>query len=124
MSPRLIARAWSELLFVDLVHLRGFSAIERVVKRTPTRPTPIPDVGPAELIAAIKTASVLYLKPIKCLQRSAAVTRLLRRRGIPAQMVIGCRMPPLQAHAWVEVAGEIISDDFEGLEYYRILDRW
>jgi len=34
----------------------------------------------------------------------------LRRRGIPARLVIGTKVMPLLAHAWVEVDGVVIND--------------
>jgi hypothetical protein len=123
MSALLVAQAWIELLYIDLVGLLGFRAIQRCVSgtrpRVPARSEPIPAV-----VAAMQTACALYFKPAPCLQRSAAVVRLLRRRGVLADMVIGCHLPPLQAHAWVEVAGRVVSDYQDGLEFYRVIDRW
>lgn len=41
-----------------------------------------------------------------CLARSLALTRMLRTRGIPAEMKIGVKTEDgFHAHAWVEVAG-------------------
>lgn len=47
-----------------------------------------------------------------CLSRSIALSWLLRRRGIPAQLRIGARKidSQLEAHAWIEVAGRAIND--------------
>jgi hypothetical protein len=75
-------------------------------------------------MAALDAACVFYLKPARCLQRSAVATRLLRRRGVDADLVIGYRLPPLRAHAWVEVAGEIVTEDQPGIHFYRVLDKW
>jgi hypothetical protein len=72
----------------------------------------------------MRTACLYYFKPAMCLQRSAVVTRLLRRRGIAAQLVIGCLPAPIASHAWVEVAGQVVSDHRPGLEHYRVIDRW
>jgi len=43
-----------------------------------------------------------------CLNRSLALLRLLNRKGIPAELVIGVRKSEtgLDAHAWVEVDNE------------------
>jgi hypothetical protein len=124
MRTWLAVRAWTELLYLDLVSGRGFRAIQGAVQRTPTRPRPArPDTVTA-VVAAVQTAGVLYVKPAPCLQRAAVVTRLLRRCGVPATLVIGCHIPPLRAHAWVEVAGDVISERVDGLEHFRVLDRW
>ncbi len=58
-----------------------------------------------------------------CLQKSAALVWLLRRQGVPAELVIGCRRRPFGAHAWVEVAGTIINEQDESLAQFWILDR-
>jgi hypothetical protein len=124
IHPVLSLRAWVEFLYLDLVSIGGFRAVQRAVRRTRTSSAPGSDATITAVVDAMNTASALYLKATPCLQRSAVVTRLLRRRGIAADLVIGCHIPPLRAHAWVEVAGEIVSEHLEGLEYFRVLDRW
>jgi hypothetical protein len=124
MNALLIASAWTELLYFDLVGFRGFRAIQRTVQRTKTRSRAATTEQVTQVVNAMRVACVLYAKPALCLQRSVVVTRLLRRRGIPADLVIGCRIPPLKAHAWVEVSGEVVSDHQDDLEFYRVLDRW
>jgi hypothetical protein len=73
---------------------------------------------------ATRVACTLYFKPVHCLQRSAALTRLLRHRGIPAELVIGIQSVPIGSHAWVEVRGDIVSDAIKGQQFYRVVDRW
>jgi hypothetical protein len=120
----LVIAAWVELLYIDLVGIRGLPGIRRAVYRTATRDRHARPGTVTAVVEAMKSACMLYFKPAKCLQRSAVVTRLLRRRGIDAGLVIGCHVPPLKAHAWVEVSGDIVSDNQDGLEYFRVLDRW
>jgi hypothetical protein len=72
---------------------------------------------------AIDVASIWYWKEVLCLQRSAATTCLLRRYGIPAQLVIGAQSTPFRAHAWVEVAGQVINDKPYIREMYSVLER-
>jgi hypothetical protein len=117
-------RAWVELLYIDLLLFVGFQTVQRNVSRTPTRTTSKTTVDVRKIVDAVVRASVWYFKPAKCLQRSAAVTRLLRRQGVPAQLVVGCHMAPMRAHAWVEVSGAVVSDGLHDLEHYMILDRW
>lgn len=124
MQSLLTLRAWNELLYMDLVGLRGFHAVQRVVTRTTTRPVRAPGDTVASVVNAMQSACALYAKETKCLQRSAVVTRLLRRRGVPAELVIGCRLPPLTAHAWVEVEGNVVSDYQDDMNHFRVIDRW
>lgn len=51
----------------------------------------------------------------RCLVRSVALARLLRRRGIGAEICLGARKEGerLDAHAWVEVDHVVVSDPEE-----------
>jgi hypothetical protein len=51
----------------------------------------------------------------RCLRRSLVTLRLLARRGIGGQLVIGARSgPDFLAHAWVECRGEPILSPLDG----------
>jgi hypothetical protein len=124
MAAWLTVQAWTELLYLDCVGLLGFRALKQVVAAQP-RGTALAETATiAAVDEAVRTAIVAYVKPVMCLQRSAAVTRLLRRRGIPAEVVIGCHLAPRRGHAWVEVSGAVIGKELEDLEYFCVLDRW
>jgi hypothetical protein len=47
------------------------------------------------------------------LRRALVVWWLLRRRGLPAEMCFGVRRSggQLEAHAWVTVGGEVVSEE-------------
>jgi len=51
----------------------------------------------------VSLAACFYWKPVRCLQRSVAAMRLLRKCGIDGRLVIGYRPSPFFSHAWVEV---------------------
>ncbi len=72
---------------------------------------------------AMDLACVFYPKQVLCLQRSSALTVLLRRHGIPAEMVIGAQLLPFRSHAWVEVEGVVVNDRPYVRDNYRQLDR-
>jgi hypothetical protein len=55
-------------------------------------------------------AICFYWKPVRCLQRSTAMARLLRQFRGPARVVIGYRPSPFFGHAWVEMDGRVIHD--------------
>ncbi len=84
----------------------------------------IPDPDDIEQICrAVAMACIWYPKQVFCLQRSATATKLLRRHGIPAQMVIGAKRVPLRAHAWVEVDGRVVNDKAEVQTVYLVMER-
>jgi hypothetical protein len=47
---------------------------------------------------------------------------LLKRYGVPAQMMIGARQMPFKAHAWVEVNARVVNDRPYLREMYAVLD--
>ncbi|MGN6558780.1 MAG: lasso peptide biosynthesis B2 protein [Solirubrobacterales bacterium] len=58
----------------------------------------------------------------RCLRRSLVLTRLLARRGISAQLVIGARTAPeFLAHAWVEHDGNPVLSP-EGDAFGRLVE--
>jgi hypothetical protein len=64
----------------------------------------------AEICEALRSVAPFYWKPIRCLQRSIVTARLMRGRGIPAEVVIGYRAMPFFSHAWVEIGGRVAND--------------
>jgi hypothetical protein len=71
----------------------------------------------------IDLACLWYPKRVLCLHRSAATACLLRKYGVPAEMVLGVQQLPFRAHAWVEVAGRTVNDRPYVNELYLVLDR-
>jgi hypothetical protein len=69
--------------------------------------------------ATVDRAQMYYPKKAMCLQHSAVVTCLLRRRGIPAEMVLAAQEFPPKAHAWVEVLSEVVNDSSDVKGKYR-----
>ena len=72
---------------------------------------------------AVDIACIWYWKQVLCLQRSAAITCLLRELGVPAQLVIGAQQIPFRAHAWVEVNGRVIHERSDVHAIFAVLDR-
>lgn len=77
-----------------------------------------------QICGSVDHAAIWYWRQVLCLQRSAATTRLLRRFGIPAHLVIGTQLTPFKAHAWVEVNGRIVNDRAYMRELYQVIDVW
>jgi hypothetical protein len=72
---------------------------------------------------AVNYACVFYPKQALCLQRSFITTYLLRKNGVPAEMVLGAQKLPFKAHAWVEVDGRAINERSDVQATYAIWDR-
>jgi hypothetical protein len=120
----LVLKAYLKLIHFDLYLARGnFAALYDKVSNYPvgeTKPTP----EAVECIcSAVDMACIWYWKEALCLQRSAATARLLKRHGVPAQMVIGAQQMPFKAHAWVEVDGRVVNDKAYTPQLYGVLDR-
>jgi hypothetical protein len=120
----LMLKAYFNLIHFDVYLLRGnFAALYGKVRNYPVRAcTPTPDaIG--RINYAIDMACIWYWKEALCLQRSAATACLLKKYGVPAQLVIGAQQMPFKAHAWVEVAGRVVNDKPYTPEMYAVLDR-
>lgn len=122
--PWLVLAAYRELLRFELyLRRKDFAALYGKVRSSRTRaPSPIPK-APEEICAAVDVACIWYWKEVRCLQRSAVTTRLLRYHGIAAEMIIGAQQMPFRAHAWVEVQGRVVNDKPYVVEVYGVLDR-
>lgn len=113
--------AFLGLLAFDLMlRVKGFQA---VIERVATRPIRGEHTRNRKVYrrvcATVDRAQMYYPKKVKCLQHSAVVTCLLRRRGVPAEMVLGAQTFPPRAHAWVEVGKEVVNDSADVKFRYR-----
>ncbi len=116
--------AYLQLVYVDTLLSRGdFAALYETVRNCPLgRRTPSADAV-ERICSAMDMACIWYWKEARCLQRSAATTRLLKKYGVPAQMVIGAQQVPFRAHAWVEVDSRVVNDKPYTPQMYVVLDR-
>ena len=135
--------AWSErwllfqalfLLTVTAVSLRllGFRRWQAVLARfTPARG--VSASRPADALVQQGCAAARIMKmaaargPCRtnCLQQSLVLWWLLRRRGIDADLRIGVRKEAgqFEAHAWVELAGVVLSDDMDVYQRFTPFNR-
>lgn len=125
LSRRETFSAFVGLLAFDL--LLKFGGFQRLIRKVEHWPTASPTTSDRETCRRVRgmvdRAQMYYPKKAMCLQHSAVVTCLLRRRGIPAEMVLAAQDFPPKAHAWAEVAGEVISDSPGVKTKYRELRR-
>jgi len=112
------------ILFDALASTTNFGRIQRWVRSVTRREEPQePVVAVEDIAAAVNVACTYYPKTVACLQRSSAIARMLRRRGIPAAIVIGVQLLPFASHAWVEVDGVVVNDKARVKEAYAELHR-
>ena len=120
----LLIKAYLKLIHFDLYLARGnFAALYNEVRRCPVRKKDPSPKAVERICGAVDMACIWYWKEALCLQRSAAAACLLKRYGVPAQMVIGALQMPFKAHAWVEVDGLVVNDKPYTPELYGVLDR-
>ena len=120
----LVLRAYLALLRFEILLARGnFAALYDVVRRSPCSHRRYNTYAIGQICSAVDLACIWYWKEALCLQRSAALTCLLKRFGVPAQMVIGTQHIPFKSHAWVEVDGRVVNDKPYVSEVFAVLDR-
>lgn len=112
------------LAFDLLLKLAGFQSLITKVERWPIAPAQTKDLEICNRVRAmVDRAQMYYPKKAMCLQHSAVVTCLLRRRGVPAEMVLAAQEFPPKGHAWVEVHGEVVNDLQTVKDQHRVLKR-
>jgi hypothetical protein len=120
----LVLRAYLLLIRFDLYLVRGnFSELYDKVRSYPIGKKSMSAEAIEQICSAMDMACIWYWKEALCLQRSAATACLVKRYGVPAQMVIGAQQMPFKAHAWVEVDGRVVDDKPYTPEIYAVLDR-
>ena len=120
----LALRVVGELFRYEIAHkVGGFRALHESVRNTSVAPrSPEPEIV-SRVCEAVSFAACFYWKPVLCMQRAVVITRLLRRCGVKAEMVIGYRPSPFFSHAWVEVDGRVVNDSPAYRERLLVLER-
>lgn len=124
-SKRETVSAFLGLLAFDLV--LKFAGFQALIKKVQNWPTAEPRTTDREICRRVRgtvdRAQMYYPKKAMCLQHSAVITCLLRRHGVPAEMVLAAQEFPPKAHAWTEVMSEVVSDSPGVKARYRELRR-
>lgn len=98
------------------------AALHRSVREFPQRARTPANEAIEIASHALDIACAYYPKQALCLQRSTVLVKMLRRRGVPAHLVIGAQKLPFAAHAWVEANGKIVNDRLATTEKFLILE--
>ena len=123
--PPSLGRCWLTLVWMDVL-LRGCGLRTFCAHAGRCTIAPRPALSQAEIAATcarVDRAARAYFRHAWCLQRSAAVVWLLRKRGVDCDLVLGVRSVPFAAHAWCEAAGEVINDVPSVRDRYEVIER-
>lgn len=130
MSEEVVSRRETLTAFVGLLAFDlllkfiGFRALIEKVERWPTAEPRANDRAICRRVRGmVDRAQMYYPKKAMCLQHSAVVTCLLRRRGVPAEMVLAAHEFPIRVHAWAEVEGYVVNDRQEVKSKHREMRR-
>jgi hypothetical protein len=121
---RLALQALGTLTLVRLIlGLLPFARVRALVDRWSTAPAVAADAGVARAVRRAVDRAARSIEGSDCLPRALAAELMLRRAGQPARMSIGVAPDgaPLDAHAWVESAGVLVTGDSADLKRYRPL---
>jgi hypothetical protein len=120
---RLVFDSYLGLIAHDIFMLsHDFSSLHRQIRSFRVR-KPGRDAANVESVShALNVACTFYPKRVLCLQRSSVLVKMLRRRGVPARMVLGAQKLPFKAHAWVEVDEAILDDRLASREKFLVLE--
>ena len=123
MTFLLSLEAYIRLAGHDLLMSRGdLAALLRTIKNCRVRPTTCSSAHLEKVARSLDLACAFYPKQALCLQRSAVLVKMLRRRGVPAKIVIGAQKLPFKAHAWVEVDDKILNDRLASREKFLVME--
>ena len=111
------------LVYDILNNCRPFKALHSTVKQWRVANKPVHQDTIERVCTAVNYACVWYPKRALCLQRSFVTTYLLRKQGVPAQMVLGAQRLPFKAHAWVEVNHRAVNERSDVQATYGVWER-
>ena len=121
----LYLRLIKELLRYDLIEaMSGFQGIHRGLQPQALAPRLNSPELETTVCEAVRRIVPFYWKRVRCLQSSVVTARVLRTYGAQADVVIGYRLAPCLAHAWVEVGGRIVNDSPAFQRQLPVLERF
>ena len=120
----LFFRALCGLLVYDVLNtFCNFQTIHSTIRHWKVARRPSDKDTVARVCQAINYACIWYPKRALCLQRSFVTTYLLRKSGMPAQLLMGAQKVPFKAHAWVEIEGGAINERSNVQATYAVWER-
>lgn len=88
--------------------------------RGPARSTrsPLNDAALERVAAAFHATAGIVTAVDQCLPRALAAHRMCHRWGAAAALVLGVRLAPFAAHAWVQADDKVVVGDLEQVRLY------
>ena len=121
---RLAFQALATLAVVRLIlWLFSFGRVRSIVDRWASTPAAVPDEMAARAVRRAVDRAARSIAGSACLPQALTAEVMLRRSGQPARVSIGVAPDgaPLDAHAWVESSGILVTGDSADLGRYRTL---
>jgi hypothetical protein len=120
----LLLQSLTALVLFDLLGLSSdFARMHEFVSAWRTNTQELDPRAAVQIVNAVNRAFLWYPKRVRCLQRSAVLTCLLRLYGIKAAMVLGAQKFPFRAHAWTEVDGQVLNERRDVRSFYLVWER-
>jgi hypothetical protein len=129
---KLILRAALILPLTEIgLRLFGFRQWKKIIEKfsLPSRPAQsLPETVQIEAalraVRAVRSVELHGPTTPNCLERSMTLWWLLRRDGVNGELHIGARKESgrLEAHAWVELGGQVLNDGAEVHQHYARFD--
>jgi Transglutaminase-like superfamily len=118
-------RLIKELLRYDAIEaMLGFRGVHRGAQVRASRRRSNGSELETAVCEAVRRIVPFYWKRVQCLQSAVVTARVLRTYGTQADVVIGYRLAPFLAHAWVEVGGRIVNDSPTFQRRLQVLERF
>lgn len=73
----------------------------------------------AQIRSAFRQAELILQREDNCLPRSLAFLWLCQRRGYRPKLVVGVRIQPFAAHAWIQDDGVVLNDSVDNVRLYK-----
>lgn len=109
----------------------GFQRCKQLAEKLFFPALPLPTLPPAlqreaalRVMRAVRSAELHGPAHPNCLERSMTLWWMLRREGVEGELHIGARKEAgrFEAHAWVELDGQVLNDGAEVHEHYARFD--
>ena len=127
----MILRAMLMLPLVEIgLRTLGFCRLKEKIERLPIRElssasqTTSSSQKKLHILRAVRSAELHGFSTPNCLERSLTLWWMLRRAGIASELRIGARKSDsrFEAHAWIEVDGQVLNDTPEVHAHYSRFD--
>lgn len=128
----LILRAAMVLPLTEIgLRALGFQRCKQLAEKLFLQARPLPVLSPTlqretalRVLRAVRSAELHGPAHPNCLERSMTLWWMLRRKGVEGELHIGARKegPRFEAHAWVELGGEVLNDGADVHEHYARFD--